>query len=419
MRSVLLLLTIAASHLLVRLRQTIVSTLGVVMGVGFFLAVSGMMVGSQQDFVRTLVNNAPHIIVRDEERDPGAQPASTRYPDGAVSISGVRPGEEVRGLRDWPAMLQDVRSTPGALAAPALSGAVTLRFAGRTEGLGLLGVDPRIEGRLTDISDTLVGGSLLDLEARPQGIIISRALANRLSAHLGDSLIVSASSGQAPQTMPIIALIDPEAGAGFYGGDATGYALLRTAQVVFGRPNIVNQLHIKLADPQVAQAYAQAWEGRWGYSWQSWQERSRDILNLLVVRNVIMFAVIGAILVVASFGIYTAVSNSVVDKRRDIAILRAIGFSKADLQAVFVIEGLVIGLIGAALGCLLGSLLWEALAHAPLSVGGKPLTLPLDRSPRQYLISIATSLSAGLIAAWLPARKAASVDPVDILRGAA
>jgi lipoprotein-releasing system permease protein len=219
--------------------------------------------------------------------------------------------------------------------------------------------------------------------------------------------------------MRIVALIDPDARAGFYGGDATAYGLLRTAQVLFTRPSVVNQIHVKLSRPDDAKAAAARLEARWGYKWESWQERSADILNLLVVRAVIMYAVIGAILLVASFGIYTAVSNSVADKRRDIAILRAMGFTERDVQAIFLLEGLAVGIAGVLAGFAIGTGLLEALASAPLTIQGKPLVLPLDRGVRQYLIAGGASLLAATVAAWLPARRAASVDPVDILRGAA
>ena len=409
---------VAFAHLLVRTRQTLVATLGVAVGVGFFLAVSGMMSGSQKDFIRTLIDSAPHIVVSDERREATRQPALDAFPGAAVSISGVKPTEEVRGLKDWPAMLADARTLPGAVAAPSLTGAVAIRFAGRTEPLALNGIDPRIEGRLAKIEASLVGGKLIDLEARPDGIIVTRPLADRIGVHLGDSLVVSSALG-VTQRMRVLALVEPDARAGFYAGDNTAYGLLRTAQVLFARPNVVNQLHIKLADPDAADADAQRLEARWGYKWQSWQERSKDILNLLVVRNVIMYAVISAILLVASFGIYTAVSTSVTDKRRDIAILRAMGFTERDVEAIFLIEGLVVGVAGALLGFVLGTLLLQILASLPLTVGGKPLVLPLDRGLGQYAIAGAASLVSALVAAWLPARKAASVDPVDILRGAA
>ena len=417
MLGLLVLARVAFSHLWVRLRPTVVATMGVAVGVGFFLAVSGMMVGSQNDFIQTLVNSAPHIILSDDQRSPNRQPAMDAF-HGAIQIQGVRPEDEVRGLKDWPAMLADVRALPGTVAAPSLNGAVAVRFAGRTVGLSLNGVDPRIEGQLTNIEDTLVGGRLHDLEARPDGIIISKPIADKLNAGLGDTLVVSSSTG-ATQRMRVVALIDPEARTGFYGGDYTSYSLLRTAQVLFARPNIVNQIHVKIPDPDDARTVAAKLEGRWGYKWVSWQERSQDILNLLVVRSVILYAVIGAILLVATFGIYTAVSNSVADKRRDIAILRAIGFTETDVQTIFLIEGLAVGVAGALMGFAFGTLLLEALAHAPLTLAGKPLVLPLDRSARQYFIAGGASLGAALVAAWLPARKAATVDPVDILRGAA
>lgn len=418
MGGLLTLIDIAVAHLVVRTRQTLVATLGVAVGVGFFLAVSGMMVGSQDDFIRTLIDSAPHIIVRDEQRNAAEQPAVTAYPGEAVQVRGVKPEEEVRGLKDWPAMLADARALPGAIAAPSLTGAVTLRFAGRTEPVSLNGIDPRLEGRLAKIEESLVGGHLLDLEARPDGIIITRPLADRMGAKIGDTLVAVSPAGVV-QRMRILALVEPDAIAGFYAGDNTAYGLLRTAQVLFARPNVVNQLHIKVADPDAADALAQRLEARWRYKWESWQERSRDVLNLLVARTIILYAVISAILLVASFGIYTGVSSSVADKRRDIAILRAMGFTERDVQAVFLFEGVVVGLIGALFGFALGTAMLEALAHAPLTVRGKPLVLPLDRSLRQYLIAGGACMGAALVAAWLPARRAAMVDPVDILRGAA
>lgn len=418
MTALRVLLGIALAHLRVRVRQTVVASLGVTVGVGLFLAASGLMVGSQQDFIRTLVETAPHIIVRDEQRTSTRQAVENAFPGGAVEVRGVRPQDEVRGLRNWPAMLDDARALPGAIAAPSLVGAASLRFAGRSEAVAINGIDPRVEGRLTQIEATLSGGTLLDLERRPDGIIISRPLADRLGAHQGDTLIVTSAAGVL-QRMRILALIRPDALAGFYAGDSAAYTLLRTSQVLFARPNIVNQIHIKLADAGQAQDAARRLEGVWGYTWQSWQERSKDLLGLIVARTIVTYAVISAILLVASFGIYTSVSTSVTDKRRDIAILRAMGFTEGDVQQIFLFEGVAVALFGAAAGFLLGTLLLEALAAAPISLNGVPYHLPLARGLDQYAIAGGVALFAAMVASWIPARKAAQVDPVDILRGAA
>lgn len=418
MRAFLVLVGIALAHLRVRTRTTVVASLGVAVGVGIFLVTSSMMLGSQNDFIRTLVDSSPHIIVKDERRGASPQPLREANPDAVVDIRGVRPRDEVRGLKDWPAMLAEARALPDAVAAPSLVGAVSIRFAGRTEPVALNGIDPRYEGRLFDIERTLSGGRLIDLEQRPDGIIVSRPLAQRLGAKLGDTLIVSSTAGVL-QRMRILALIENDALAGFYAGDNTAYGLLRTAQVLFARPNIVNQLHIKITDPNQAEQEAARFESRWGYTWESWQERSRDILGLLVARTIVTYVIISAVLLVATFGVYTGVSNSVNDKRRDIAILRAMGFSQSDVQAIFVLQGMAVGVIGAAGGFLLGAILMQALGAAPITLNGQTTYLPLDRSALQFALAGGACLFAALVAAWLPARKAAKVDPVDILRGAA
>jgi lipoprotein-releasing system permease protein len=374
-----------------------------------------MMIGSQMDFIRTLIDSAPHIIVLDERRTPAVQPAIGAFPHAVIEIHGLHAIDEIRGLKDWPAMLADIRSTPDVLAAPALSGGVSVRFAGHSEAVSLLGIDPRYESALLQIDKDMVGGALSNLETTQNGIVLSTQVADRLGAHIGDTVIVSSSAGVV-QRAKIVALVNSDIRAG---AANMAYALLRSAQVLFARPNIVNQIHIKLRDPQTAQAFAAAHETRWGFKWQSWQERSRDFLSMLVLRDVIMYAVISAILLVASFGVYNVISTNVSEKRRDIAIMRAVGFSEWDLSLIFLLEGLAVGVAGALLGFVLGVALMEALAAIPFRFQGQVMHLTLDRSWRQFAIAGGVSTLSAALAAWLPARKAASLDPVEILRGAA
>ena len=201
-------------------------------------------------------------------------------------------------------------------------------------------------------------------------------------------------------------------------GSSSGYVLLREAQSLTGRPFVINRIGVRLDDPYIADAVARRIEARYGYKAESWQERSADFLSLLLTRNIIMYTVVSAILLVASFGIYTVVSNSVADKQRDIAILRSMGFSAGDLQWIFVAEGMALACIGVVAGWALGFTLMQILGSLEFPIRGRIETLPLDRSFIQYAVSAAASLTSAIIAAWIPARKAARVDPVDILRGA-
>ncbi len=409
-----LLLHIALRHLTARRRQTLVAVLGVAVGVGFFLAVSAMMVGSQNDFISKLIDAAPHVIISDELRSPPEQPGLRAFPKGAVELRGYKRRTEVRGIRGWPAIMAAANALPGAIASPSLSGGVTLKLGGHDEALAIIGVEPELESQISSIDDYLREGKLRNLATTQGGIIIGEEMAARLGVRMGD-VVAATSSGGNTRSLRIVGLF--KRGQSQL-GSTTGYVLLREAQSLLGRPFIINRIGIRLADPYAAETIAPALEERCGYKAESWQERSADFLSLLVTRNVIMYSVVSAILLVASFGIYTVVSNSVSDKRRDIAIMRSIGFSQADLQLVFVAEGLILAVIGVLCGWALGYGLMTILGSLDFPIAGETEHIPLDHSPRQYAIAAAASLTAGVIAAWLPARKAARVDPVEILRGA-
>jgi lipoprotein-releasing system permease protein len=410
-----LLIDIAAKHIFMRRRQTVVAVSGVAVGVGFFLAVSALMSGSQNDFIETLINAAPHIIVSDELRSPPPQPAAETFHEGAVALRHYKTRNEVRGLKDWQNIVRTINAMPGAIASPSLSGAVTLRLGGREEPLGIIGIEPGIETRVSTIEENLRVGRLRDLERVQGGLIVGEDLAQRMGVGVGD-VVGATSSGGATRTLKIVGLVK-RGQAGL--SSTSGYVLLREAQSLLGRPFIINRIGVKLDDPYAAQEIAKQIEARYTYKAESWQERSEDFLALLITRNVILYSVVSAILLVASFGIYTVVSNSVADKRRDIAILRSIGFSLRDLQLIFVMEGLALAIVGIVVGWMLGWILMEILGSLNFPISGEDQRVPLDRSPRQYAIAAGASLVAAIFAAWLPARKAAKVDPVDILRGAA
>ena len=277
----------------------------------------------------------------------------------------------------------------------------------------MVGVEPDIERKVSTVEKNLRVGHLRDLETVPGGLIVGEDLAKRMGLQVGD--VVGATTAGGTRTLRLVGLF--KKGAGQLSA-SSGYVLLREAQSLLGRPFIINRIGVKLADPYQAQEVAHRLEQRFGYKAESWQERSADFLSLLVTRNVIMYSVVSAILLVASFGIYTVVSTSVADKVRDIAILRSIGFAERDLQLIFVIEGIALALAGVLLGWALGYGLMAILGSLRFPIAGEDQTLPLDRSVRQYAIAAGASLLAAVLAAWLPARKAARVDPVDILRSA-
>ena len=407
---------VALTHLTGRRRQTAVSLTGVVLGVAFFLGVSSLMRGSELDFLKRLVDNSPHITVADDFRHPRTQPAELRYADGAVRISNVKPQTETRGIRGYREKLALVESIPGLRAAPVLIGSAVLTFAGREQGVTLSGVVPRTLKGVSTIEEKMVQGTLDALDANPNGIIIGAGLAEKFNLRLGRNVSVVASGGT--RAMEVVGI--------FRSGNASfdetqTYTALKRAQVLLNRPNRVNRFLIQQDDPYAARDTARRIESAIGYKSVSWVEASEDILSVLVVRNTIMYSVVSAILVVASFGIYNTLSTIVLEKTRDIAILKSMGFHARDVRLIFLSEGMIIGAIGSALGLSLGAAIIYGLSRVQLKPPGvtDKVFLPVWWGLDQFALAAAFAMASCLLAAYLPARRAGRVHPVEILRGAA
>jgi len=410
-------LSIAVTHLLHRKRQTLVSLTGIVLGVAFFLGVSSLMRGSELDFISRLIDNSPHITVSDEFRSARTQPATTAFPSGAVELRGVKPQTEVRGIRGYQRDLAFIESLPGLRAAPLLTGSVVLTFAGQIHGATLNGVIPAKMKVVSTLEEKLVGGSMDALDANPNGIIIGKGLAEKFSLAMGDNVQVASSDGNV-RTMKIVGVF--RTGNSSY-DENQAFAALKRAQVLFNRPNRINQIVLQLDDPYAARDVAGVIEARIGYKSVSWLEASEDLMSVLTVRNIIMYSVVAAILVVASFGIYNTISTIVMEKTHDIAILKSMGFHARDVRRIFVAEGVIVGVIGCVLGFALGLVLMWVLGQVEIKPPGasEAIHLPVYHGLEQFVLAAAFALISSIGAAWLPARKGGRVHPVDILRGAA
>ena len=408
-------LAIALTHLVSRKRPTLVSLTGIALGVAFFLAVSSLMRGSERDFIKRLVDNSPHITVSDEYRNPRPQPASVLWPDGAVEVRRVKPLTEVRGLRGHLQKLALIEALPGLRAAPVLVGSVVLTFAGRIEGVTLSGIIPAKMKGVSTIEEKLINGSLDALAANPNGIVIGQGLAKKFGLAMNSVVNASAPGGEV-RTLKVVGIF--RTGNANYDETQT-FALLKRVQGMLDRPNRVNRFILQLDDPYAARDVAEAIEAQIGYKAVSWLEASQDLMSVLLVRNLIMYSVVAAILVVASFGIYNTISTIVMEKIHDIAILKSMGFHARDIRQIFLSEGIILGLLGSGLGAGLGLGLMTLLAHVELKPPGATdlVFLPIYWGYDQFLLALGFAMTSAVGAAYFPSRKAGQVHPVAILRG--
>ena len=408
-------LDIALSHLLRRRRQTAISVLGVALGVGFFIGIASMMQGFQHYFIEKVIDVQPHIVIKDEFRAPAPQPAIREFADGAVELTGLKPRDEVRGIRGGRAILASLREMPDLRVAPTFSGQALVRYGVKDVSVTINGIEPALERRVTNLEKDLVRGALDDLYTAGNGIILGIGVAQKAGVTIGDTLSVIS-----PQNVVLKMKVVGIFSSGIVTMDNfETYVLLKKAQILHNRPNVINRIRIRLDDVEQAETLARNIESRFGYRTESWQEASRSVLGLFVIQNGIMYSTVSAILIVACFGIFNVISTVVFEKARDIAILKSMGFAEADIRRIFIIEGLIAGLVGSVLGWLLGYAIVEFLASLRFPIEGfvRGEGFFLYRTPAHYAIGAAVATTSAVFAAWLPARRAARLNPVDIVRG--
>jgi lipoprotein-releasing system permease protein len=408
-----LVLDIALGHVLSRVRQTLVGLFGVAMGVGFSVMMASLMEGSQRDFVTQLVDSLPHITVSDEQRSPPRQPAEDAY--DAVAMSGLRTPVIRPGLRNPYAIVAGLEGWLDGAVAPSVQTRAVIRYAGRDTAASVIGVDPKREARVSKLSSQIRGGTIEALYKTSNAIILGDKLAAKIGARIGNTISLVSGAGQV-LSCTVVAFFH----SGLSQNDETQtYTLIKTAQILTGQTGLVNAMRIRTRDIMAAREVATRIEAQTGYKSVSWQEANEDLLSAFQIRNFIMYTVVGAILLVASFGTYNIISTITHEKTRDIAILKSLGFTESTVRTIFLVESLMIGIAGMIIGWGLGYLLCLGLGSVEFkSPFGDATRLPLYYTPMHYLLAGAVALAASGIAGFLPARKAARQHPVEIIRGA-
>ncbi len=408
-----LVLDIAWTHVRTRARQTLVAIAGVATGVGFSIMMAALMEGSQDDFIKTLVNALPHISISDERSRPTLQPGEEAF--SAAEIHGLTPAVRRRGIKNPMATMAALEAwVPGAVT-PSVQSKGLLRYAGRDVAVSITGIDPRTEGKVSALIAQMRQGSLPALYRATNAIILGDRLADKLSAKVGANLTIAGSG-----TIRINGTVVGTFHSGMRQIDEnSAYVLMKTAQILENQTGLVNEIRVRLADAMAARDVAQQIAAETGYKSVSWQEAQEDLLSTIQVRNILMYTIVGAILLVAAFGTYNIISTITHEKARDIAIMKSLGFNERTVRRIFVIEALLIGFVGAAFGWALGYLLCRGLGTVEIRTPFSDFNyLPLAYTIRHYLLATLVALVSSMVAGYFPARRAAGVHPVEIIRGA-
>ncbi|MEJ1156891.1 ABC transporter permease [Prosthecomicrobium sp. N25] len=380
---------------------------GCALGVGVIVFMSAMLAGLQANFIRRVLTSQAHIqIVR-----PDAVARPLRAAPGLVEAAIVQqPTQRTLSLDQWQSTLAALEARDDIVtASPTVTGSALGSRGAVTKSLSVTGVDPAVHFRIVRIPDYLVRG-----EARlgSDDILIGTDLARDLGIDVGDKLTVTVSGGRA-RVQTITGLFD----LGNRGANQrTVFVALRTAQSLFGMLGGASTIDLAVRDIYAAETIARDIEATLPVEADSWIRTNAQFFTAVRAQrnsNTVIRVFVG---LSVAFGIAAVLIVSVIQRAKDIGILRAMGTRRGQVMRIFLIQGALLGLGGSLAGSALGGfglILWHDLAR---QVDGSEL-FPLILEPSLFAAAAGLATLTGLAAAVAPALRAAGMDPVEAIRG--
>lgn len=409
---------IALIHLFSKPKQTLIAMLGVTFGIGMFITMMSLMTGLNNFTDELTMRVTPHIRIYQDITLNRASLLDEFSPHTMNVLHHQKPKNEKKRLKDGFQMVELIKKDPKVMAVtPRLNTQVFCNYGPVQISANVIGVDILQENKMFKLQQKIKQGSLTPLlSPNSESILMGRGLAYRLNIQVGDRLNVTTPEGNV-YNLKVAGIF--AVGIGAY-DDVTAYAHISTVQTMLLKDKrYITDISINLFDLDQARELAQRYQKIFKYKVEDWETANATMLVGKIFRNIITFAVSFTLLLVAGFGIYNILNITIINKMKDIAILKATGFSGGDVTAIFMFQSLMIGLFGSLIGLLLGLGLSYWISTLPFDAGNviDLKHLPINFNPMFYFIGVLFGMATTALAGFLPSRKAGKIDPVAILRG--
>ena len=413
-----LILSISKTHLLTKIKQTVIASLGVTFGIGSYITLVCFMTGLNGMLDDLILNQTPHIHIYNEIEPSEQQPADVFDPfkNSFNVIHSIRPKLSQKKIHNARPLVKYLNEDPRVLGAIPQVKTQIFYIAGSIEiGGNLTGIHPLDEARLFRMSDYILDGSAEALHQTDNGIILGIGIAKKMSLKIGDRVQVSPINGGI-FSLKIVGFYQ----SGIADVDAIqSFTTIKTVQRILGQTNsYITDINVKLHDIEEAIPLARKIEQQFNLKAIDVKTANAQFETGTTIRNLITYAVSITLLIVAGFGIYNILNMLIYEKMNDIAILKATGFSGKDVQLIFMSQAMIIGFIGGILGLLIGYGLASLIDTIPFETEALPTitTYPINMNPLFFLIGFSFAMLSTFLAGYLPSKKSKKIDPVQIIR---
>lgn len=398
---------IAKTYITANKKLSAIAIFGVVLGMSIYVFMNCLVVGFDEVSYGSVFKSTPHIrLYKDSEI------SKPLVKDSSYLIINPKIVPHHNRIIDPKAVKELVSKHPKVLVVTPQVNTGVFYNSGKSQISGsVIGIVPEEANKMFDLASMMVDGSWEGLTSNPNSILIGVGIANKMNLAVGDNINIT-SSKSVNKNLKVVGVYKT---SNSKVDNSTSYVNLSSAQQLMKEnAGFVTDMNINLTDYTEATALSGELSRLSGYKVESFEQSNETLMAGNRMRKIVINFISSTILIVAGFGIYNILNMTVSQKINDIAILKAMGFKGKDVIQIFVTQAMTIGVIGVIGGLLIATLVISQLKK--VYIGGDMGYFPIDYTWTKYVQGVVVGLALTFLAGYIPARKAANVDPVSIFR---
>lgn len=409
-------LRIAYRFLTAKKRAMLMSLSCIVLGVGLFIVTQATTSGFEQFFIKTILGTNGAIQIQDRIQDTIRTMTVGQY-DSGFEIKQPDGQKYIEGIEEPKMLIDAIKEFPNVIAvSEVLRGSVTIRSSFKTESVNVYGINLDDHLRVSELGEQIVDGSLDDFRTSPSGALLGREMADRLQLDVGDSFILE-TAGQY-RRYRVAAIYE----TGVSDIDKVRlYLNMSEARSLLKKPTGATFLQINLIDKDRAQEDAYHMSEVLHYNAKAWQDREKPWLQAFQALRYSSAITVSVFTLIAGLAMFNTLAMIVLEKTKEIAILRSMGYTREDINNIFLWQAFIVLGIGIVLGMAVGGGLTFLVSIIPIHITGIFRTehFLVAKSIWHYVEAGVTAIVMVMLASLVPARRAARLEPGDVIRGTA